>query len=138
MDSFDEMSKNFKDFIELQEFSQAQHSTIIELSKKISNLEKENLHLKQLLETTTQLTLSDNKPMIVDLGISNEEIISATELRKLKELCVSKNDTLTLEEAKKVELYTKILSGLRNKGKSKDGVDKLDDSALLSFVESHE
>lgn len=138
MDSFDEMSKSFKDFVELQEFSQAQHRTIIELSKKISNLEKENLHLKELLESTTQLTTSDNKPMIVDLGISNEEIISATELRKLKELCVSKNDTLTLEEAKKVELYTKILSGLRNKGKNKDGADKLDDSTLLSFVESHE
>lgn len=138
MDKFDEMSKQFKDFIELQEFSQAQHKTIVDLSKKITKLEDENSHLKELLANTAQLTNLDPKPMIVDLGISSEEIISATELRKLKEICISQHGELTLEQAKKVELYTKILLGLRNKGKGKSEADKLDDNALLSFVESHD
>lgn len=134
METFDEMSSKFKDFIELKQFSEAQHNTIVSLSKKINNLEKENEHLKTLLESSTQLTTQDKSPMIVDLGISNEEVIAATELRKIKESCVNQQSELTLEQAKKVELYTKILSNLKNKNKGKDGIEKLDDNTLLSVI----
>lgn len=138
MNTFDEMSSNFKDFIALKEFSEGQYKTITILSKKIVSLEEENKHLKELLQSTTQLTTTDRHPIIVDLGISNEEVIAATELRKLKETCVTNQGELTLEQAKKVELYTKILAGLKGKTKDKSGIDKLEDSTLLSFVESNE
>lgn len=107
------MIKDFKDYSELKLFSEAQHKTITDLSKKLIKLEEENRHLKSLLETTTDIV---SKPKIVDLSEPDEETIARVQLARLKDN--SFNRELSLEECRKVETYSKILNIL-NQNKKK-------------------
>lgn len=124
----EEMAQNFKEFAELKEFSESQHKTINELSKKIVQLEQEKEHLKDLLEKNTQgLAILSEKE-------KNEEKICIHQLSLLKE--ESDKRLLTYEETKKVEIYAKVLSSIRNGEKKKeDELGKKEIGDLLSLVE---
>ena len=106
MDQLDEMLEQFKDFASLQKFAEAQQRAIQTLSKKIKALEDENAELK-----TNPSSISDRPQttfQIEDLGYgSDEEVISKIQLARLKE--VSMERELTLEEAKRVEIFSKII-----------------------------
>lgn len=134
--SLDLMLNEAKDLAELRAFSEAQQKTIVKLSKKNKDLEEEITHLKKLLESSAPVIVSDNIPVIqTDKFLtSDQEAICRMQLNKLKE--VSYERELTLEEAKRVEIFSKILNVLENSPKTiKVETKNLDNKELLSLLE---
>lgn len=117
-----------KDEVSLREFTQAQHVTIVQQSKKILQLEQEVVHLKSLLTQTAPLI------EISDLEISDEETIARTQLRLLRQESLIRQ--LTLDEIRKFDLLTKNLLACTNK-KTRDvtPTKNLDSGVLLKELE---
>lgn len=136
--SLEKMLDEAKDLAELRVFSEAQQKTIVKLSKKNKELEEEVTHLKKLLETTAPIistneatpTISADKFLTTD-----QEAICRMQLNRLKE--VSYERELTLEEAKRVEIFSKIINVLENSPKTiKVETKGLDNKELLSLIEN--
>lgn len=110
--SLDKMVEQFKDMTELLAYADAQTKTILELSKKLAKAEEEVKHLKKILEDSTPLLEEQKKDF---LGYSpedpKEKIIAEVQLNMLKEISFDRE--LTLEETKRVEIFSKILLNLR-------------------------
>ena len=119
MTSMDQMLNQFKEVEEIRSYAEAQYSTILELSKKINKLEEENKHLKTLLENSTPILEEQKKELLgYNVDAPNEEIIAEIQLNKLKAIAVDRE--LTLEETKKFEIFSKVLSNLKQaQGKNK-------------------
>lgn len=117
-----ELSVNFEDSKSNSKVIDAQHKTIIMLSKQIEKLKEENEHLKQLVEDGVQIVNLDPN------GLDPEVIIAETQLQRLKDLSMRQN--LTYEECKKVEVYQKILSTSITRKKVKE--DNKEDAGSLS------
>lgn len=133
--SVDKMLEQFKDFAELQVYAQSQYKTIIASSQKIKKLEDEIVHLKKLIESGNIQVIEPEKKYSALLTSSDEETISKIELNKLKQ--VSFERELTLEETKKVEIYSKILTNIRGQQKTFDATSKkMDEAELLKLVDS--
>jgi hypothetical protein len=105
------ISSEFKDQLQMQLHIQAQHNTITNLLKQIESLKDEKNHLESLL-THHSSSLTINNP----LNIDDEETICRMQLKRLRDK--SLNTELTLEEAKRVEIYTKILNTKLNQPKT--------------------
>lgn len=134
--SLDLMLNEAKDLAELRAFSEAQQKTIVKLSKKNKELEEEVAHLKKLLESSAPIVVPDNAPAFqADKFLTtDQEAICRMQLNKLKE--VSYERELTLEEAKRVEIFSKILNVLENSPKTiKVETKNLDNKELLSLLE---
>lgn len=130
------MSEQFKELAEKQFHIEAQHNTIVELSKKINALESERDHLKLLLEQSTPL-LDTSKLEGELMGSSNEEMICRAQIAKLN--MISSQRELTLEECRKLEIYSKILNTLQNRPKTiKLEAKKLEDGELLKLLDNGE
>lgn len=130
MKHLDDMEKSFN---ELQEYSDTQFRTIIELKKQIDNLkEQNNLFKKQLEGNLPQLGI--NMPQFESLDVSNEQLICEAQITLLKERAISRE--LTLEEAKKFQIYTTVLENIRKKQEDVPNltVQKLSDDELLKLV----
>lgn len=133
------MLEEVKDMAELRVFSEAQQKTILKLSKKNKELEEEVSHLKKLLEgqtpliqTSTQLSSVGEKFLT-----SDQESICRMELNKLKQSSFERE--LTLEEAKRVDIYSKILNVLENSPKTiKVETKSIPSQDLMSLVQSEE
>lgn len=118
---------------EKQQFIEAQYRTILDLTKKNKKLQEEIDELKKVISSTNKLTLEERTPTIIDLQESDEVSIARMELRKLRER--SFDEPLTLEETKKVEIFSKILSSNANKPKDISGQAKiLTDKELLKLA----
>lgn len=130
---FDEMIKEFKEFGELKSFAESQMKTIQELSKRIVALEQERDHLKNILETTTDL-LEKPKILLFENYNNDEEVIAKQQLAMLKQR--SDTSELTLEETKKVAEYSKILRELGQKKDNKKEIEvkALSDDELLKLL----
>lgn len=130
--SIDKTVAQYKEFSQLQEFAQAQQTTIIQLSKKIQKLEDERNHLKKLLESTV--------PLIAPVKNENEndsEYICTMEISKLRDISTQRE--LTLEESRRLETYFKILTQINNRPKKEEKeVEKLSDSEVLKLVENND
>ena len=128
------MAQEFQKIAELQAFNEAQQKTIIQLSKKIKALEEEKTHLKKLLESSVPVIQST--PQKSDgLETNDEETIALTQLRKLRDISLERE--LTLEEAKRCEIFFKILNASRNAPKTIEiKSKKLNTTDLLALVES--
>jgi hypothetical protein len=130
--SIDKTVAQYKDFNQLQEFVQAQQTTIIQLSKKIQKLEDERDHLKKLLESSV--------PLIAPIKNENEndsEYICTMEISKLRDISTQRE--LTLEECRRLETYFKILTQINNRPKKEEKeVEKLSDGELLKLVENND
>ncbi len=112
--SIDSMLEGFKDLTEVKAFAEAQTKTIIELNKKNKKLEEEVLHLKKILEDSTDIISNQQGEFNSDLILgSDEETIAKIQLNRLKEVSFTRE--LTLEEAKRTEIFTKILALAHNK-----------------------
>lgn len=110
-----ELSEKYQESLELQEYCDAQAKTIIEISKKLKALQDENLHLKQMLESSVPLIQTkDNLPSLV--AKNDEEAVARQQLFRLKQ--ISQNRELTLEEARRVEIFAKILNTLKSQPKT--------------------
>lgn len=133
MSGIDSLTKQFKDFAELKAYSDSQYKLIIDLSKKISDLEAEKAHLKKLLESNSgNLILPDKKELE---NIPDEESIARMQLALLRNEAI--NRELTLEETKKFEIYTKILLSIKGKPTKDDGPKKpLSTEDLLKLADS--
>jgi hypothetical protein len=136
--SLDVMLNEAKDFAELRVFSEAQQKTIVKLSKKNKELEEEISHLKKLLETTAPVIAppseSSSSVSAEKFLTSDQEAICRMQLNKLKE--ISYDRELTLEEAKRVEIFSKIINVLENSPKTiKVETKNLDNKELLSLLD---
>ena len=110
-----ELSQQYQESSDLQEYCDAQAKTIIEISKKLKALQDENLHLKQMLESSVPLIKTPNNlPSLV--AKNDEEAIARQQLFLLKQ--TSQQRELTLEECRKSEIYAKILNTLKSQPKT--------------------
>lgn len=127
----------FTNIEDLRAFADAQHKTIVQISKRITSLEEENSHLKKLLEGSVQLIKSEEDEKYNSLiSKCDEETIAKIQLNKLKEKAFSHE--LTLEESRKVDIYSKILLSLKEKGAIPAESRSLDPAELLKLVSSLE
>jgi len=123
------MVAEFKNLAELQDYCNAQFKTIIELTKKLNGLKEQN---DSLALTTNNISGLIQFP---SLGLAPEEEICLKQLHDLN--ISSKTRELTLEEAKKCEIFTKIVTSIRLKTKDVDGQSKhLSNDELLALVGS--
>jgi len=137
--SLESMLNETKDLAELKVFSEAQQKTIVKLSKKNKELEEEVAHLKKLLEASVPIIQTSDTPSISaeKFLTSDQETICRMQLNRLKE--VSYDRELTLEEAKRVEIFSKIINVLENSPKTiKVETKNLDNKELLSLLEQQD
>jgi hypothetical protein len=137
--SLEKMLDEVKDMAELRVFSEAQQKTILKLSKKNKELEEEVSHLKKLLESQTPLIQTDQSVGVPaeKFLTSDQEAICRMELNKLKQNSFDRE--LTLEEAKRVDIYSKILNVLENSPKTiKVETKSIPSQDLMSLVQSEE
>jgi len=126
------MLKSFNNIDELTIYAEAQYNTIVKLTETNNQLKEEVKHLKTLLENTTPLMIQDNS--FDRLIVSDEEAIAKIQLEKLRDLALGRE--LTLEEAKRFEIFYKVLSSVRNTPKNvKSEVQKLNEKELLALIE---
>lgn len=118
-----------KQFSELQNYSDNQFKSIVDLKKQIKRLEEENASLKKMMETSLPSITFDG------LGVSNEQLVCETQITILKDKAITRE--LTYEEAKKFAIFTEVLESLRKSSKNSDiNVQKLSDEELLKLMES--
>jgi len=136
MDQLDKMLEQFKDMASLQKYAEAQYKTILSLSKRVKVLEEENVELKDLLEKSTPLLNEEKKNFTVYNveASSDEEMIAKVQLARMKEISMDRE--LTLEEAKRVEIFTKILSTKGNNSSNTVNIQKLNNDDLLKLLEN--
>lgn len=129
------MIDTLTDIAEVKAFSQAQSKTIIELSRKNKELSDEVIHLKKMLEGSVPL-IKEKKDNI-NLGSNDQEYICRTEINKLRDISLDRE--LSLEECKKLDIYSKILKDLANPTKNvKVETTSVSTADLLSIVGSNE
>lgn len=118
-----------KQFSELQNYSDSQFKSIVELKKQVKRLEEENASLKKMMETNLPAISFDG------LGVSNEQLVCETQITILKDKAITRE--LTYEEAKKFAIFTEVLESLKKSSKNSDiNVQKLSDEELLKLMES--
>jgi len=118
-----------KQFSELQNYSDNQFKSIVELKKQVKKLEEENASLKKMMETNLPVLSFDG------LGVSNEQLVCETQITILKDKAITRE--LTYEEAKKFAIFTEVLESLKKSSKNSDiNVQKLSDEELLKLMES--
>lgn len=135
--SLSNMFEETKQLAEMKAFSEAQQKTIIQLTKKIKQLEEERDHLKKLVESSVPLVTTNEKHIYPTEKFltSDQEAICRTQLLKLREMALDRE--LTLEETKKVEIFSKILIALENAPKViKVNTESLNNDDLLSVITS--
>lgn len=102
----------YKEFSQLQEYASAQEKTLIQLSKKLKKVEEECSHLKELLESSVPILKTDKQISGEKFLTNSEEAICVMQLEKLRD--ISSERELTLEEARRVEIFSKVLTASRN------------------------
>ena len=113
-----------------------------ELKMRIVDLLKENNILKKQLEvarSSESLMVNQPNSPILDvnsryIGASDEETICRMQLEILNKVSMMRE--LSMEETKKVDIYTKLLIQINSGKKSKpdSGLDSLTDNDLLRIV----
>jgi hypothetical protein len=124
---------SFKSEEEKMAFMEAQLATITSLNRQ---LEQEKLKIKQLeallKEKAAPVLIGEEKDKE---PVPYEEQICKEQLKVLNETSYSRE--LTAEEARKVEIYSKILVLSKNKDvKKSDAFDKMDTKDLLKLVQN--
>lgn len=131
------MFEETKELSDLRAFSEAQQKTIVQLTKKIKQLEEEREQLKNQLTTPTVNVPKNIEPsgaVAEKFLTSDQEAICRTQLMKLREIAFDRE--MTLEETKKVEIFSKILSSIENAPKTiKIDTKTLDNSDLMGLLD---
>lgn len=132
--SVEKMLQACKTEDELRSFAEASQKTLVQVMKKNKELQDEIEHLKKLVTGAVPLIQGPGASPL-NVGTDEEEI-AKIELRKLKMNSMG-TEPLTLEEAKRVEIYSKILNS-RIKGKTNDEreVKELNSDALLAIAQT--
>lgn len=133
MSNIMDISNEFKDIAELRAYANAQYNTIINLTKKVNKLEEEKLSLERQVNSRAQVIDTDEVGSLI-LATSDEETICRIQLKKLKDKSLN-SEELTLEETKRVEIYTKLLISMKEKSvKKEDAPSRIDDATLLASL----
>lgn len=133
INNFSNLMSEIKDLVELQAFAEQQHKTIVKLSKEIDEANRKVQHLEGLLKNISPEVGSSALSLSTD---PEEKQIAEVQLGRLNE--VSKVRELTHEEAKKVELYSKILQTFHEKKQkviTADSIETKSTADLLRLVE---
>lgn len=129
---------NIKDlesnFTDLQTYSDAQFKTIVQLNQEIAKLKSENDSLKMMLDQNLPniaLQVSD-----LGIGISNEQLICETQILILKNDAMLR--PLTMEETRKLEIFTNVLEKVKRSTLDpiQVEVNKLSDIDLLTILKN--
>lgn len=137
--SIDKMAESYSDSeTDLKAYNQAQSKTIISQSKEINVLKKQKEQLEEevkklgleIINLKAAATLS-NGP---SFQVSDEETVSVVQIAMLRQLAMQRE--LTLEEAKKFELFAKVLREIRGKPTKdeSDSPSKLSNEELLKAM----
>lgn len=125
-----ELAKDFKELTELKMYCEAQYKTIEFLQQKLTKLEMENKHLKELVAGAVPI-VPEAKP----IQVSTEQAIAEMQLKRLETLSMERE--LTLEETKKYDLLVKNLMVSKPKKKDLDGSWKhLEDISPAQLIEA--
>lgn len=119
---------------ELHEYSSAQFQVIVNLQKKVKELEDQNRSLQGMLEGSIgniQLAITDIIP-----GISSEQLICETQIGILKQRAVQTE--LTIEEIKKFQILSDVLERIRKTAKPEDKAKEMPDAQILSIIDGNQ
>lgn len=137
-DQIDRMAEQFTTLSELKMYANAQQHTIVSLSQKIKKLEDENSDLKKQLMNSVPKEKTDNSLLQNELLLgTDQEVIAKIQLNRYKEITLERE--LSLEETKKVEIFTKILQlGKEKKSTTTQEVnpEQIDTKDLMSMLDS--
>lgn len=126
--------EKLKDYAELEAFASAQTKAITELSRKNKKQEEEIIHLKKLLEGSVPLIKDKSLSPIIQCD-NDQEYICRTEINKLRDISMERE--LTLEECKKLDIYSKIIKDLMNSPKTIEIKSRnMSDEELLAALNS--
>lgn len=109
--NIDQLIENFKNFDELKVFCQSQFKQILTLSKKNRELEDKLVEVnKKIKEQNKQEVMQTGGNLLTpDFKLLDDaKTISQVQLKMIKELAFDRE--LTLEEAKRVEIFNRILN----------------------------
>jgi hypothetical protein len=134
-----QLTEQFKTYEELQLFCSSQFKQILTLSKKIKELEEKNADLTKSVKQGNALSVIPPKDL--STGTSNNllvkddaKTIAQVQLKLLKEMAFDRE--LTLDEAKRVEIFNKIANAQEEKPKTfKADAKILNTDELLSLIE---
>lgn len=127
------MENNDQALIELREFSEAQQKVIIQLNKKIQKLEADKAKLEETIKKSPVQLFQDGAS--IDPNMETEEAICVMQIKRLEEISIGRE--LTLEETRKLEAFSKILSTFRNqKTAPKNRAEEIKTDDLLKLVEN--
>jgi hypothetical protein len=125
---------------DLTALSKAQSKTIVSQSKEITQLQKQKEQLteevKRLSTEIITLKATGGQAAGQQFNTTSSETICVVQLAMLEQL--SMNRELTLEESKKVELFSKVLRDERGKSvkQEEDTPAKLSNEELLKAMAS--
>ena len=123
----------YKDLETLQQFAEAQSTTILQLSKKIQTLESKLKHSEELLKSTVP-NINSLPPGVEKIAEDDAEYICLVEIAKLKTSTLTRE--LTLEENRKFDTYYKILNNIKSKPNTEKDAEQLPTGKLLELIES--
>ena len=133
MSSIDQLASQFKTLAELRQYANSQYQVIAQLNRKIVQIEEENKHLKELL--TKQSSVLDDSTGTLEIykDVTDELATCLMQIKLLKEKSVG--GELTFEDAKKLDIYTKLLLQLKSGKKAEEQPTKtLTDEELLKLL----
>lgn len=134
MSTIDQLAANFKSLKELRQYCNSQYLVINSLNKKIVILEEENKHLKEMLTKSTPILDAGNGSLEIYKNITDELAVCLMQIKLLRERCANGNE-LTFEEAKKLDIYTKLLIQLKQGDKPKENLaETISEEELIKIL----
>lgn len=120
-----------ENFESLQLYSDKQFQEIVDLKRQIETARSENESLKKMLEgNVANMNLQVSN---LGIGVSNEQLICETQIAIFKTRALTQE--LTMEEARKLEIYYKILAQIKDKNKDAEDVNaSISEADLLKLV----
>jgi hypothetical protein len=137
-DNISKISDDFKDFVKLQLENKAQFTVIANLTRSNEELKQKIKHLESMLDKTVPtISVSTSLSTNVKSGDEPEVDICRMEILKLRDKSLI--ESLTYEDSKKLETFTKVLNAARNIPKIMEvKAKKFSDDDLLMSLESSE
>lgn len=131
-DNISKISDDFKDLLQLKLENQAQFKIITNLTKSNDELKTQIKHLESMLDKTVpNIVPIENKIQVNDPEVD----ISKMEIIKLRNKSLI--EALTFEDAKRLEVFTKIINQSRNQNKPIEAVAKrLSNDELIKSLET--
>lgn len=122
MSNIDEMAKKFESMAELKEYADAQYNVILKL-------QKDNHDLKAKVKELEAKVLVDPSQLKPDS--KDAQLICELEIAKLRNK--STFQELTLEDTRKLEIYSKVLAQVSRK-KEEENFSEFSESELIEIA----